>query len=181
MKVCVHLADGFEEVEAISVIDILRRAEIQVETVSIMGKKEVVGAHHIAVLADSLFETVDYKDVDMIILPGGGPGTKKLGEHLGLQEQILKHAQAGKWIAAICAAPTVLGKLGLLAGKKATCYPGCESELRGAEVTKGSVVLDGKIITSRGIGTTFEFALKIVEIFQGIEKVAILKEQMVIA
>jgi len=133
------------------------------------------------VLADSLFETVDYRDVDMIILPGGGLGTKNLGEHLALHEQILKHAQAGKWIAAICAAPTVFGKLGLLEGKKATCYPGCESELRGAEVTKDSVVLDGKIITSRGIGTTFEFALKIVEIFQGIEKVAILKEQMVIA
>jgi len=181
MKVCLHLANGFEEIEAMSVVDILRRADIEVEMVSIMGIREVMGAHQIQVMADSLFENVDYKDVDMMILPGGGLGTKNLGEHIGLKEQIMKQAQAGKWIAAICAAPMVLGKLDLLQGKKATCYPGCEAELRGAELTKDRVVLDGNIITSRGPGTTFDFSLKIVEVLKGKEIVATLKEQMVIA
>ena len=181
MKVCLHLADGFEEIEAISVVDILRRANIDVQMVSIMGKKEVVGAHHISVIADVLFENVDYSNVEMIILPGGGQGTQNMAEHIGLQQQLTKQAMDDKWIAAICAAPTILGKLGLLAGKSAVCYPGCESQLTGAETTNSaSVIVDGKIITSRGPGTSLGFGLKIVEMLMGLDLANRLKEQMVI-
>lgn len=180
MKVYLQLADGFEEIEAISVVDILRRGNIPVEMVSIMGKKEVVGAHNIVVVADVLFEQVDYSEVAMIILPGGGLGTKNMAEHIGLGEQIIKQSTTGKWIAAICAAPTILGKLGLLTGKVATCYPGCESQLIGAAVTNpASVIVDGNIITSRGPGTSFDFALKIVEVLQGREVADGLKREMI--
>lgn len=181
MKVCLHLADGFEEIEAISVVDILRRAEIDVQIVSIMGKKEVVGAHRVGVMADVLFENVNYADVDMIILPGGGQGTQNMADHVGLTAQITKQGIDGKWIAAICAAPTILGTLGLLEGKSATCYPGCEPQLTGAKVSASNVIVDGKIITSRGPGTSFAFGLKIVEMLKGLELANSLKEQMVIA
>lgn len=181
MIVCLHLADGFEEIEAISVIDILRRADIAVQIVSLMGKKEVVGAHHITVIADVLFENVNYADIDMMILPGGGGGTQKMAEHAGLRQKLTQQAINGKWIAAICAAPTILGNLGLLVGKSATCYPGCESQLTGAIVgTSQSVIVDGKLITSRGPGTSLEFGLKIVEVLKGLELASDLKEQMVI-
>ncbi|MBC8015542.1 MAG: DJ-1/PfpI family protein [Sporomusaceae bacterium] len=182
MKVYLQLADGFEEIEAISTVDILRRADIEVQMVSIMDKKEVVGAHNITVVADILFENADYTDVGMIILPGGGGGTQKMAEHAGLKQQITKQAMEGKWIAAICAAPTILGKLGLLEGKSAACYPGCESQLTGANVsTSPRVIVDGRIITSRGPGTSFEFGLKIVEVLKGLELANRLKEQMIIA
>ena len=181
MKVCLHLADGFEEIEAISVVDILRRAGIAVEMVSIMENKEVVGAHNIKVVADVLFENVDYTDVNMIILPGGGGGTQNMAEHAGLTQQLTTQAREGKWIAAICAAPTILGKLGLLTGKSATCYPGCEPQLTGADVScSARVIVDGKIITSRGPGTSFEFGLKIVAVLKGLELANSLKEQMII-
>jgi 4-methyl-5(b-hydroxyethyl)-thiazole monophosphate biosynthesis len=180
MKVWLPLADGFEEIEAITVVDILRRADIEVEMVSIMGKKEVIGAHNIIVIADALFEDVAYHPVDMIVLPGGGEGTKNMMEHVGLQEQIVKQVTEGKWVAAICAAPMVLGELGLLTGKSATCYPGCELKLAGAEVSNSSsVILDGKIITSRGPGTSFDFALKIVEVLKGLSVANTLQEQMI--
>ena len=182
MKVGLYLADGFEEIEAISVVDILRRANIEVKLISIMGKKEVVGAHHVSVITDQLFENVDHEMVEMIILPGGGPGTEKLAAHIGLNQQIAKHVMADKWIAAICAAPTILGKLGLLEGKKAICYPGCEVQLRGADVSSvARVLVDGKIITSRGPGTSFEFSLKIVEVLRGKDIANQLQEQMIIA
>lgn len=182
MKVCLHLADGFEEIEAISVVDILRRADIEVQMVSIMGKKEVVGAHHVTVLADVLFEDADYADVDMIILPGGGQGTKNMDEHGGLTAQIKKQEMNGKWIAAICAAPTILGKLGLLSGKSAACYPGCESQLTGADISQSDrVIVDGKIITSRGPGTSFDFALKIVEVLKSLDLANRLRQQMIIS
>jgi 4-methyl-5(b-hydroxyethyl)-thiazole monophosphate biosynthesis len=181
MKVCLQLADGFEEIEAISIVDVLRRAEIEVQMVSIMGKKEVVGAHQIAVLADILFEDVNYAQMDMIILPGGGPGTKNMSEHRGLAAILTKAANDGMWIAAICAAPTILGKLGLLEGKVATCYPGCEGQLTGADISSAvTTIVDGKTITSRGPGTSLEFALKIVEVLQGLAVANNLKKQMII-
>lgn len=180
MKVGLYLADGFEEIEALSVVDILRRANISVEMISIMGKKEVVGAHQITVLADELFENVNADQLDMIILPGGGVGTENLGAHLGLQAQLANQYKAGKWIAAICAAPTVLGKLGLLQGKQATCYPGCEAQLTGADLSTTSVVVDEKIITSRGPGTSFAFSLKIVELLKGQEVAKQLQQGMII-
>jgi 4-methyl-5(b-hydroxyethyl)-thiazole monophosphate biosynthesis len=179
--VLIHLADGFEEIEAISVIDVLRRAEIEVKTVSIMGKKEVIGAHNITVITDVLYEDVDYAGADMIILPGGGVGTQNLDKHAGLNEQLLLAVKQGKWVSAICAAPTVLGRLGILKGKKATCYPGCEQALEGADVSlPDHSIIDGKIITSRGPGTSLHFALTIVEVLKGVEVANTLRKGMLI-
>lgn len=179
--VLVHFADGFEEIEAISVVDILRRADINIQMVSITGKREVTGAHSITVLADVLYENVDYSDVDMIILPGGLQGTQTMDNHAGLKEQLLLAAQQGKWVAAICAAPTILGKMGLLKGKSATCYPGNEQYLQGADITAtGSTIIDGNIITSRGPGTSLDFALTIVEALRGSELANTIRQKMII-
>ena len=134
-EVCVFLADGFEEIEGLTVVDLLRRAGIETRTVSIMGQEEIKGAHGIIVKADSLFENTDFSEVKMLVLPGGMPGTIHLKEHKGLEELILKHNEEKKYLAAICAAPTVFGGMGILKGKKAICYPGMEEGLIGAEVT----------------------------------------------
>lgn len=170
MKTLLFLADGFEEIEAIATVDILRRAGIDVSTVSITQKKNVVGKNGVPVTADSLFEEINASDVDMLIIPGG-PGVSLLNQHKELKELVKKYYKENKWIAAICAAPTIFGKMGLLEGKKAICYPGLEGELKGACVQKEAVVVhDGNIITSKGPGTTFEFALKIVEVLKGMDK-----------
>lgn len=167
MKVYVILADGFEEIEAVTVVDVLRRAKIDVTTVSISKHKEVVGAHSITIYADVLFNRESLKDGDMIVLPGGMPGTTNLGAHVGLALIIKEYAEKDKWLAAICAAPSVLGKMGLLKGKAATCYPGCEGDLLGARYGIDRVIVDGKIVTSRGPGTAIDFSLKLVEILKG--------------
>src|SRR5690554_5279704 len=131
--VTVHLAEGFEEIEAVSIIDVLRRAGIETLIVSVTGKKEVTGSHNITITADSLFEDIDYSQIKMIVLPGGMPGAQHLKEHDALGKQIIKFNNEGKPVGAICAAPIVLGGLGLLKNKKATCYPGFEEQLEGAE------------------------------------------------
>lgn len=162
----VHLAEGFEEIEAVTVVDVLRRADIPVKTVSITREKIVKGAHNMSVTADILFEDADYGKDDMIVLPGGMPGTLNLGQHEGLVRQLRIFAEEGKWLAAICAAPSVLGKLSLLEGKKATSYPGFKDQMIGAKYTEDRVVQDGNFITSRGPGTAIEFSLKLVEILK---------------
>ena len=158
-KVNVYLADGFEEVEGLTVVDLLRRAGIETDMVSIMGRKEITGARKIPVLADKLFEEQD--DPDVIVLPGGMPGTTNLAACEKLTEALKKADQEKRGIAAICAAPSVLGDLGFLKGKKAVCYPGFESRLTGAEVLAVPVVTDGHITTSRGMGTAIAFALEL--------------------
>ncbi len=179
MKVYLHLAEGFEEIEAVTVVDVLRRADIDVETVSISGKKEVTGAHKITVTADKLFKEINYDKGTMIVLPGGMPGTLNLGNHAGLTEKIKAYAKQDKWLAAICAAPMVLGRLGTLNQKSATCYPGFEKELSGANyLASVPVVQSGKIITSRGPGTAILFALKIVEVLIGPAKAAAIQESL---
>ena len=166
-KVYVFLADGFEEIEGLTVVDILRRGEIDTCMVSITGKKEIAGSHGIRVEADALFEETDFSDALMLVLPGGMPGTLHLGEHKGLTSLLQETAAAGGRIAAICAAPTVLGDLGLLEGKRATCYPGKEDRLRGAECLTDETVVSGNITTSRGLGTALPFALKLLELLRG--------------
>lgn len=161
-KAYVFLADGFEEIEGLTVVDLLRRAGVAVETVSIMGQKEITGSHRIGVLADTIFEETDFSDGTLFVLPGGMPGTKRLGVHEGLAELLKRMNQEGRRIAAICAAPSVLGGLGLLAGKKAVCYPGFEEALTGAMVIKEQVAVDGNITTSRGMGTAIPFGLSLV-------------------
>jgi len=167
--VYVHLADGFEEIEAMTTVDLLRRAGIETETVSITGHLPVTGAHGIKVIADILFEDAVYSTCDFIVLPGGIPGATNLDAHEGLREKVLSFFNQGKGLAAICAAPLVLGHAGVLEGKKATCYPGFEKELKGAELMTDAVVSDQGVITSRSAGTAMPFALAIIEALKGKE------------
>jgi len=178
-KTAIFLADGFEEIEALTVVDLLRRAKIDITIVSIMESKSVYGSHEIAVEADTTFDDFDFDGVDMLILPGGQPGTKNLYACEPLKDKIKEFNAEGKMLAAICAAPTVYGKMGLLQGKKATCYPGCEVDLTGADFQTSSVVKDGNFITSRGMGTAIDFGLAIIEHFQGINAAKDMAERIV--
>ena len=170
-KVYVLLADGFEEIEGLTVVDLLRRAGIEVVLASIKDTTDIKGARGINVVADELLS--DIKDsADMVVLPGGMPGTNYLKESQAVRDMVQSYYDNGKYIAAICAAPTVFGDMGLLNGKKATCYPGLEPGLSGA-MWPGegeSVVQDGKIITSRGLGTAIDFSLKLIEVLKDFKK-----------
>lgn len=176
----IHLANGFEETEAITITDVLRRAGLNVVTVSVTGEKTVTGSHQIPLVCDKLFEEVDYDLIDMIILPGGMPGAKNLDEHAGLRQQIRNFDKNRKPLAAICAAPLVFGHLNLLQGRRATCYPGFETELHGSTPVLEPVVVDGHIITSRGVGTALEFALKITELLVSPQKAIQLGKAMLV-
>lgn len=166
--VFVFLTTGFEEIEALGTIDILRRADLNVKSVSLTDSKQVVSSHQIPVVADVMFADADFSVAAMLVIPGG---TVKFNEHEGLKKLLLAFAQKGEKIAAICAAPMVLGGLGLLEGKNATAYPGFEQYLQGATLqTDKAVVVDGNIVTGRGPGLTIEFALQLVEILAGKEK-----------
>lgn len=169
MKAYLFLAEGFEEIEAIAVIDILRRAQVDLLTVSVTEKKEVCAAHGITIIADMVFDEAFLGDAEILILPGGSPGTGNLKAHKGLNQLIIEYREKDKWLAAICAAPTIFARLGLLNGREATCYPACEADLSGAVYKTSAVVQDGKIITSRGAGTAVEFALKLVEVLKSRE------------
>ena len=162
-KLGVFMADGCEEIEALTVVDIARRAGIEVAMISITGEKLVKGAHAIDFHTDIPAEFMDFDMLDGIVLPGGMPGTLNLGANKYVLQTIIDYNCKGKLVAAICAAPSVLGEAGLLKGKKATSYPGFEEKLIGAELSKDAVVVDGNIITSRGMGTAIPFALAIVE------------------
>jgi len=178
--IAVHLADGFEEIEAISIIDVLRRADLDVVVVSVTGKTDITGAHQIKVIADILFEEVNYDEMYMIVLPGGMPGAANLDAHAGLKHEIKKFVAENKQLAAICAAPLVFGNLGILEGKQAVCYPGFEEYLKGAEVLKIPVVEAGNIITGRGPGVAIQFALKIVAKAVSVERALLLSKQMIV-
>ena len=178
-KTAIFLADGFEEIEALTVVDLLRRAKIDITMVSIMESKSVYGSHEIAVEADTTFDDFNFSGVDMLILPGGQPGTKNLYACEPLKDKIKEFNAEGKMLAAICAAPTVYGKMGLLQGKKATCYPGREVDLTGADFQTSPVVKDGNFITSRGMGTAIDFGLAIIEHFQGINAAKDMAEKIV--
>ena len=177
-NVYLFLADGFEEIEALATVDVLRRAGVKVTTVSINLTEMVNGAHGIPVVADALFADCSYNEADMLVLPGGMPGAANLDAHEGLRAAISAHAEAGKWLAAICAAPMVYGHMGLLNGKKATCYPGFEGELAGATYTAASVEKDGNIITGKGPAVVLPFAYALAEVLVGEEVVAQVKAGM---
>lgn len=163
MKVVVPLAEGFEEIEFSTIVDILRRAGIDV---TVAGLKEGIidGAHGIGVTADTLIDKVGADDFDVIILPGGHPGFVNLGK----SERVLKLVRGmfdrNKYVTAICGAPSVLSKAGVIQGKRATIFPGLEDTLTGAQYSDQRVVVDGKVITSQGPGTAMEFAIKLVEV-----------------
>lgn len=172
----VYLAEGFEEVEALTAVDVMRRAGIEVQTVSITGENIVRGTHDIKVEADILYEEADHAKCEMIVLPGGLPGADYLNEHEDLAKQIVNFAKDdSKKVAAICAAPQVFGTCGILEGKKATIYPSMENCLKGGQATGENVTVDGNIITGMGPALAMEFALKLVEELKGkdaAEKVA---------
>jgi 4-methyl-5(b-hydroxyethyl)-thiazole monophosphate biosynthesis len=168
-KAYLFLATGFEEIEAVATADILRRGGVELVTVSITGTHTVLGAHQIPVTADLLFEEADFMDGDAFILPGGGPGSQLLNKHEALKRLLVCRCEHHKWIAAICAAPLVLGGLGLLKGKKATCYPGIEPMLTGAILTDRPTVTDGNIITGKGPALAFDFGLTILAALHGQE------------
>ncbi len=167
--IALFLADGFEEVEALTPVDVLRRAGLKVTTISITDNQAVCGSHNITVLADKLFTQVDFSGFDAIILPGGMPGTNNLNAHEELKEMILQFANQGKLIGAICAAPLILGELNLLRNKEATCYPGFEERLKGARLSKQQTVKDGSFITANGIGAAMLFSLNLVNELCGSE------------
>ncbi|MDR1698734.1 MAG: DJ-1/PfpI family protein [Prevotellaceae bacterium] len=162
-KAFLFLAEGFEEIEAIATIDILRRADIALTTVSIHAHKNVIGAHNITIEADSIFTETDFSGGDMLILPGG---SIKLFEFSPLHEPVLQYSEQEKYLAAICAAPAILGSLGLLQGKEAVCYPGYENYLQGATIVDKPVVVAGNIITAKAAGCTIEFALTLIELLE---------------
>lgn len=163
----VFLADGFEEIEALTPVDVLRRAGEQVKTVSVNASPNVTGAHGVAVQADLVLASADFSDAGYLILPGGMPGTLNLGKTAALCELLQAHAAKNGKLAAICAAPSVLGRLGLLQGREAICYPGFEDQLRGARVSDCNVVCDGNILTAAGPGVSLPFALALVADLKG--------------
>jgi len=167
MRILLFLAEGFEEIEAVAPIDVFRRAGIDVTTVSVSDKLTVTGAHGIGVNADVIFEKADLCGDFLIYLPGGMPGTTNLDNHTGLKKLIEKQAAKGATIAAICAAPSILGKMGLLKEKEAICYPGFESFLTDAKISSSTIVKSGNILTAKGPGVAIPFALKIVEELKG--------------
>ncbi len=172
----VFLADGFEEIEALTAVDILRRAEYEVKTVGV-GAKQVTGAHGITVAADLEEKDVTTDNLVMAVLPGGMPGTLNL-EKSPIVRACVEYCFKEAYVAAICAAPSILGHWGMLKGRRAICFPGFESQLEGASISRHRVCTDGKLITAKGPGVALDFALKIVELLSGIEASDKLKESL---
>ena len=179
--ICIFLAEGFEEVEAMLPLDILRRGGLDVQTVSVADQPWVTGAHGIAVQADKMFDEVNPENVEMIVLPGGMPGALHLDAHPGLGRLIMEAAAEGKLLAAICAAPMVYGKRGLLKGRKATCYPGFEQYLEGAACSGRMVETDANFILAKGPAAAAEFGFALLERLAGAEKMMEVKKGMLFA
>lgn len=166
-KVYAFLATGFEETEAICTIDILRRAGMDVVITSIYNEKTVVGAHNISIIADKTIDEINPNDADLLFLPGGIPGTPNLESCEKLMQILDNHIKQNKFVATICAAPTILGKRGFLDNKNAACYPGCENDMGKALCKNSPAIIDGLFITGRGMGVTTDFALLIVKTLIG--------------
>ena len=179
-KAIVFLANGFEEMEATGTIDILRRGGVEVTIVTINSSREVTGAHGMVYLADQTLAEADCITADALVLPGGMPGATNLNACAPLRALLQAHYAQGKLVAAICAAPLVLGGLGFLQGRKATCYPGFEDQLTGASITGEAVEVDDNVITGRGPGLVFNFGLALVAYLQGLEKADEVAEGMLL-
>lgn len=178
-KIGIFMADGCEEIEGLTVVDIVRRAKMEIVMISITGKREVTSSHQVTFLTDALAAEVDYDTLDGIVLPGGMPGTLNLQADETVSKVIRQFAAEGRLVCAICAAPSVLGAAGILEGKWATCHPGFEEKLTGARVEEKEVVVDGNVITSRGMGTAIPFALEIVRYFADDETVEQVRKGLV--
>jgi 4-methyl-5(b-hydroxyethyl)-thiazole monophosphate biosynthesis len=177
MRALVPLAEGFEEIEAVTIVDVLRRASIEVVTAS-LGESPVRGSHGIAVAADRKLDAVLGEEFDAVVLPGGMPGSRTLRDDARVREVIQRAARTEKLVAAVCAAPIALEAAGVLAGKRATVYPG--NELPSARVVDERVVVDGRLVTSRGPGTALEFALVVVEKLAGVDAAEKLRTAMIV-
>ena len=178
-KVYIFLADGFEDIEGLTVVDLMRRAGITITTVSIKNTKQITTAHSITMLTDQTFAETDFTDADMLVLPGGQPGTTNLGAFAPLTDLLKNFYNNGGRIAAICAAPTVFASLGFLEGRKATAYPSCMDGLGDAVRLEDNVVVDGNITTSRGLGTAIDFSLSLISQLLGQEKADQIAESVV--
>ena len=178
-RAAVFFGTGYEEIEALTVVDILRRAGVETTMVSVMGERNVVSSHNVKVEMDALINEVDFEKLDVIVLPGGMPGTKNLEACEALMEQVDAFVSQDKIVAAVCAAPSILGHRGLLRGKKACSYPTFESHLDGAQVLQEPAVSDGNIITGRGMGAAIPFGLAILEKLQGQEAAQKMAETIV--
>lgn len=189
MKVVVPMAEGFEEIEFVTIVDILRRAEVEVITASLDSRKgkenkieneivSVEGAHQIKVVPDTAIDEIDPEEFDAIVLPGGFPGFVNLGEDERILDLVRRMDRAGKYVAAICGAPSVLIKAGVVEGKKATINPAGRKDLRDDQYLDDRVVVHGKLITSKSAGTAMEFALRLVGEFVGKERMRTLKAEI---
>ena len=179
-NIYVLLADGFEEIEALTSVDVLRRAGLSVFLVSTTGAPYVTGSHHITVKCDVFLNDIKPSESEMLILPGGIPGAPNLLANEKVKNLVCSFNENDKWLGAICAGPMVLGELQLLQGKRATCYPGFEKHLHGAKTMAEPAVTDGKIITGKGIGAAMTFSLEIVRNLLGREVAADLAKKMVV-
>ncbi|MFV0465033.1 MAG: DJ-1 family glyoxalase III [Lachnospiraceae bacterium] len=177
--IAIFAADGCEEIEALTVVDLLRRADLHIDIISINGTLLVTGSHNIRFEADAVIESLDLSSYDGIILPGGMPGTRHLANNSYVIDALHQFFQAGKLIAAICAAPSILGQEGLLQGITATCYPGYEDKLTGANYSAFPVIKSEHIITSRSMGTAIDFALEIIRYFQDDENAERIRKAIV--
>ena len=179
-NIYILLADGFEEVEALTPTDVLRRAGFEVFLVSTTGSPNIKGSHDIVVKADVFLSDVDVDNACLLLLPGGLPGTTNLLANERVKDLVLQFNNKQKWLAAICAAPMILGEMHLLEGKIATCYPGFEKHLYGATYSDKPTITDGKIITGKGIGAAMAFSLEIVKNISGEEIAIEMKKKMVV-
>ena len=179
-KVYVFLATGFEETEALAPVDILRRGGVDVQTVSITGREWVESSHHVMVKADVLFEEAELGKADLLMLPGGMPGASNLNAHEGVRQSLVNQFNAGRLVGAICAAPMVLGSIGILQGKRATCYPGFDKYLDGAEYTAELCTVDGNITTGKGPAASFIYGFCLLEQLTSKEKAEEVKAAMLI-
>lgn len=163
-KVYTFIADGTEEVEALTVVDLLRRGKVDVEIISINEEPLIESSHKVKIIADDVFVNKNFDDGDALFIPGGLPGTLNLEANEGLKQLIKKYYDEGKFVTAICAAPSILGHMNILNGRKATCFPGYEEDLYGATVTGGSVEQDGNVITAKGLGAAIDLGLHMLKV-----------------
>ncbi len=162
MKCAIFLADGFEECEGLITVDMLRRADLEIDTVSVKKERDVLSSHKVTILADKILDEIDPKTYDVLILPGGKLGTENLNKEKGLKKALVEHYESGRLTCAICAAPSILGKLGILKDKNYTCFPSFYSESYGGNYQQELAVTDDNLITGRGMGATIEFARQII-------------------
>ncbi len=179
MKIKMLIAEGFEEIEAITLIDLLRRAGYDLKTISINQNSEIEGAHKIKIITDMVFDDVSFNDTDILMLPGGVPGVPNLVSENKVLDLVKNFYNQKKFIVAICAASFVLERAGIITGRKITCYPTWEDKITSAIIKRKNVVVDGKIITARGVGAAIDLGLKLVELFSSKKESKILKQKIV--